>query len=75
LQRNNDNLELILEDNGKGFDLEGIRSKSDNGGGMGLMGMKERAEVYGGSFRIHSRMGKGTTIQATWSLHPEAFIC
>ncbi|MBN1834153.1 MAG: response regulator [Deltaproteobacteria bacterium] len=74
LQRNNDNLELIVEDNGKGFDPEGIRSKSDDGGGMGLMGMKERAEVYGGNFRINSGMGKGTIIQAVWSLHPGAFI-
>jgi signal transduction histidine kinase len=75
LQRNNDNIELIVEDNGKGFALEGIRSQTDKTGGTGLMGMKERAEIYGGSFRIHSRLGKGTTIQATWSLHPKAFIC
>jgi signal transduction histidine kinase len=74
LQKNNDNLELIVEDNGKGFDPEGVRSKPHEAGGIGLMGMKERAEVYGGSLQIHSRMGKGTIIQAAWSLHPKAFI-
>jgi signal transduction histidine kinase len=73
LQRNNDNLELIVEDNGKGFDPKSIRSQPDEKGGTGLMGMKERAEVYGGSFRIHSGMGIGTTIRAAWPLHPKAF--
>jgi len=74
LHKDNDKLELIVEDNGKGFDSKGIRSQPDEVGGMGLMGMKERAEVYGGSFRIHSKIGKGTTIQVAWSLSPRAFI-
>ncbi len=68
LEKDSDNLKLIVEDNGKGFDPKGIRSQPDKAGGMGLIGMKERAEVYGGRFLIHSEIGKGTTIQAAWSL-------
>jgi signal transduction histidine kinase len=68
LERDTHHLRLIVEDNGKGFDPNGMRAQPDKGGGMGLMGMKERSEVYGGSFLIHSERGKGTRIQAVWSL-------
>ncbi len=73
LQRTNDNLELTVEDNGKGFDTEKLLSQSHETSGMGLMGMKERSEVYGGSFRIDSGIGKGTIIQAGWSMRSKTF--
>jgi signal transduction histidine kinase len=68
LKRNGTGLELIVEDNGKGFHPEKIQSKSNPEGGMGLNGMRERAELYKGTFRIDSEKGKGSILQVFWPL-------
>lgn len=48
---------LAVVDNGKGFDITVISSKS-----FGLMGMRERVMMFGGKFDISSVPGQGTTI-------------
>jgi signal transduction histidine kinase len=53
-------IELVIEDNGTGFDVESIKK------GLGLGSMRERAEFSGGSFDIESVKGKGTVIRASW---------
>jgi signal transduction histidine kinase len=60
LKKAEDKIELRIEDNGMGFDLENYRK------GLGLTSMRERAELSGGSFAIESTPGKGTTIRAEW---------
>ncbi|WP_085991338.1 sensor histidine kinase [Oceanobacillus senegalensis] len=50
-------LTLIVKDNGKGFD-PGIKSDKS----FGLIGMKERVEILDGKLTIQSVIGKGTTI-------------
>lgn len=58
LVRGEDELTLMSEDDGIGFD-----PKSDRAGkGMGLYNMKSRAERLGGSIHIDSHPGSGTTI-------------
>ena len=52
--------ELVIEDNGIGFDMESIKK------GLGLGSMRERAEFSGGSFDIESVREKGTVIRASW---------
>jgi signal transduction histidine kinase len=53
-----DNLiHLIIQDNGKGFNLEKV--KKDR---LGIRGMRERIEMLGGSFEINSEPKKGTEI-------------
>lgn len=47
---------LIITDNGKGFDM-GHDKKT-----LGLLGMKERAYMIGGSVHIESKPGYGTTV-------------
>jgi signal transduction histidine kinase len=59
-------IELVIEDDGRGFDPEAVASGHNAGSGFGLTGMKERTELSGGSFSIHSRIGKGTTVRASW---------
>lgn len=59
-------IELHIEDDGRGFDPEAVASARNAGSGFGLTGMKERTELSGGSFSIHSRIGKGTTVRASW---------
>ncbi|MDR3569888.1 MAG: histidine kinase [Syntrophobacteraceae bacterium] len=61
-------IELVIEDNGKGFD----RKKTfpgDNSNGMGLVNMMERAELSGGTLSVTSKKGRGTRVEARWNLN------
>lgn len=51
---------LEVRDNGRGF-VPGERA--DRGGGRGLVGMRERVELLGGTLRIDTAPGAGTTIR------------
>lgn len=59
LERRGDLVLLIIEDNGKGFDLE--KELKENKG-LGLTGMLERAALVGGNLVIETAPGAGTTI-------------
>jgi two-component system CheB/CheR fusion protein len=60
IQRRQEMLFLIIEDDGKGFEgnIEGMPAAKK----LGLKGMQERAELIGGTIEIESPPGKGTTI-------------
>jgi PAS domain S-box-containing protein len=57
----NEYILLIIEDNGKGFEVETTGTKKT----LGLLGMKERALMMGGEFKVESELGKGTTLIVT----------
>ncbi len=59
LTRRPSSVVLVVEDDGGGFDLGGIRD-----GGLGLSGMQERVALIGGRLRVESAPGKGTTLAA-----------
>ncbi len=65
LRRMDGMIELVIEDNGMGFDLEEASRK-----GLGLSSMKERTELSSGSFTIESATGAGTIIRASWPESP-----
>jgi signal transduction histidine kinase len=50
-------LNLILEDDGNGFDTNKITSN-----GIGLSNMKKRAEMIGGIYKLESTIGMGTKL-------------
>ena len=56
-------IRLDINDNGRGFEIEKIRSDSVRGYKLGLLSMKERAELLNGTCRIESVPGKGTKIR------------
>lgn len=58
LERRDDSIVVIVEDNGKGFDVNSARDS----GHLGLMGMEERADMMGGTMTIESQPGRGTTL-------------
>ena len=58
LMKRAEQLVLIIEDNGIGFDPQAI---PDNGH-LGVFGMRERAQMIDGNLVIESTPGKGTTI-------------
>jgi len=61
-------IEIMVEDNGQGFDLEKVLGLGSTRRGLGLTNLRERTELSGGSFEIESVEGKGTIIRAWWPL-------
>lgn len=59
LRKVKDEVVLIVEDDGDGFDVE---DKIENGGGLGLPGMRERAALVGGTCEIESGKTIGTAV-------------
>jgi signal transduction histidine kinase len=58
LSGSDDTVELVVSDEGAGFDVQKARSK----GGLGLVSMHERANLVYGKFSVESAPGKGTRI-------------
>jgi signal transduction histidine kinase len=52
----------MIEDDGRGFDLDAAISDEP---GLGLSGMRERMTLVGGRLDIHSTPGRGTRLVAT----------
>ena len=53
----NDIMNIIIKDNGQGFDQKEVKEKS-----FGLIGMRERIELLKGEMEIISKLGTGTTV-------------
>lgn len=53
---------ITVKDNGKGFDLPSSVGELARDGKLGLTGMQERARLLGGSAKVESEPGKGTTV-------------
>ena len=63
-------IQLRVEDDGSGFDLQRALLEERTGHGFGLNSMRERTELSGGSFSIESQRGRGTVLQASWKVPP-----
>ena len=59
LHQLSDRLIVIVEDNGAGFDPDGVVQSER----LGLVGIRERAEMIGGRLVIESDVGSGTTLR------------
>lgn len=57
-QRDGKSLEMILQDNGVGFDSEHIKQKSNRS--FGLLNIQERINMLGGKLIFETGIGKGT---------------
>ncbi|KRD12575.1 histidine kinase [Flavobacterium sp. Root901] len=55
-------LSIIIDDNGKGFDIHSVDKKRNSESGMGLLFMKERIQYINGRVFINSVPGEGTRI-------------
>ena len=70
----NELLTITVKDNGKGMDAEAVKnvvnpfftSRTTRKVGLGVPFFKQAAEETGGSFRIESQPGVGTTIEAVF---------
>lgn len=56
------NMQVIVEDDGIGFDMASVLQSAGERNHLGLHGMQERATLLNGSVAIESSPGQGTTI-------------
>ena len=66
-----DNVTLLVEDDGVGFDVPSGPA-GDESGGYGLFGMSERVRLLDGKLDVDSTIGWGTRIQAVLPYRPAA---
>lgn len=57
-----DRIRLSVKDNGQGFRLVGNLGDLARNGRLGIAGMGERAHLLGGSLKIQTEPGRGTTV-------------
>lgn len=57
-----DSIELVVQDNGVGFDVAEMRKRARSGNSIGLLAMQERAHLIGGSVEVQSQPQDGTKI-------------
>lgn len=62
LERRDDHVLAVVEDNGKGFDVQALQEISTEERNLGLLGMRERASLLGGTLAIESARGIGTSV-------------
>lgn len=65
LQKVDQMLQLSIQDDGIGFDLNIISQAKNEGTSLGLIGMEERGMLIGGCLKIASAPGLGTTVSLT----------
>jgi signal transduction histidine kinase len=62
-------MDLVIKDNGKGFDLDGVPLEEYSKFGLSMM--RERAEAIGASFHLHSKPNLGTQVIIRMSIDEE----
>ncbi len=69
-----DRLQIVVKDEGVGFDPTN-RPKSRDSGGFGLFSIRERLQYLGGQMQMSSTPGRGTRVEVVAPLHPAADSC
>lgn len=77
LSQNDDSLTLTIEDNGKGMDEEMVKgvlspfvtTRTTRRVGLGIPLLSAGAQATGGDFSIESELGKGTVVNARYTLN------
>jgi signal transduction histidine kinase/ligand-binding sensor domain-containing protein len=71
VKKDSGQVEIAITDNGRGFNIPAgqrhppFTSQKKSTNGFGLSSMNERARIIGGSLRITSSQGSGTTVRLT----------
>ena len=68
LKRDQENLCLIIRDNGIGFDVEAAIKRTKEGDTLGLSNLRERALLIGGNLEFISKPGEGTEVRALFPI-------
>jgi len=68
IRRQESDLELLINDDGAGFDVAAALERAIHGATLGLLSMQERVRLAGGTLDIHSSPGHGTEIRARFPI-------
>jgi signal transduction histidine kinase len=63
IERQPRSVRLAIRDDGRGFNPATSLEAAAAGGHLGIVGMRERARASGGTFKLESQPGKGTTVE------------
>ncbi len=63
-----DELQLVVRDDGRGFEVSEAQRRARRGESQGLLSMQERAALAGGELVIDSSPGSGTAVRARFPL-------
>lgn len=66
ISRRDGRIEMVIEDDGVGFEVHSPAFDVTRGKGLGIESMKERMANSGGTFEIRSTPGEGTIIHCSW---------
>ena len=64
LRTTGSHMDLVVRDDGRGFDVDSVLANADRGTSMGLLGIRERSALLGGVTTITSAPGVGSEIRA-----------
>jgi len=62
LEKKKDNVVMTIKDDGVGFDMAEVKTRTSQDSGFGLSGMKERVQSLGGSVELTSTEGDGVKV-------------
>lgn len=68
LCRQDEEVRLVIQDDGIGFDVIRARRRAQSGESIGLLGMEERVRLAGGSLVISSAPGEGARLELRFPL-------
>jgi signal transduction histidine kinase len=71
LEKRDGELDLRVQDDGRGFDVGTLVRNGDVAKSLGILGMQERAQLAGGRLEIESAPGQGTLVVARFPLVAE----
>jgi len=57
-------VELVVKDNGRGFDIHKANPSDGRGLGLGVFGMQERVDLVGGILEVNGNLNPGTLVRA-----------
>jgi two-component system, NarL family, sensor kinase len=69
---NNEAVDILIKDNGKGFDLSPLNDEGNQSFGLGLRNMNSRAKLIGAVFSVTSTTGKGTEVSLQLPINDHA---
>ncbi len=72
LHQRDEQLQLLIRDDGVGFDVSKAMDIAKGGASMGLLGLRERVLLVGGRIEIESVLGQGTALLAYFPIRPLA---
>lgn len=70
LREQGNQLQLVIQDDGIGFDPQTAQTRARRGESLGLLSLEERVTLADGQFAIRSHSGRGTEIHVQFPLTP-----